>query len=96
MKILRLGEIIHYNEERAYGFIEVKNRTNKYFFHISNLIDNKNTKINIKQKVKFKLVYTDKGFTAQDIQFIKQVECPICKTLNYETNKNCTNNAGSN
>ena len=85
-----LGEIIHYNEERAYGFIEVENDTNHYFFHISNLIDNKNTKINIKQKVKFESVYTDKGFTAKDIQFIKQVECPICKTLNYETNKNCT------
>ena len=40
-----LGEIIHYNEERAYGFIEVENDTNHYFFHISNLIDNKNTKI---------------------------------------------------
>ena len=90
MKSLRLGEIIHYNEERAYGFIEVENDTNHYFFHISNLIDNKNTKINIKQKVKFESVYTDKGFTAKDIQFIKQVECPICKTLNYETNKNCT------
>ena len=30
-----LGEIIHYNEERAYGFIVVENDTNQYFFHIS-------------------------------------------------------------
>ena len=41
-----LGEIIHYNEERAYGFIEVENDTNQYFFHISNLIDK-----NIKNRI---------------------------------------------
>ena len=28
MKSLRLGEIIHYNEERAYGFIEVEQSSN--------------------------------------------------------------------
>ena len=85
-----LGEIIHYNEERAYGFIEVENDTNQYFFHISNLID-KNIKIDLNQKVEFESIYTDKGFVARDIQIIQQIECPICKTLNSETNKNCTN-----
>ena len=58
------GKIEHFNSSKGYGFIKDSNSSEKYFFHISNVV----TQVSEGDKVTFELEKGPKGINATKIQ----------------------------
>jgi cold shock CspA family protein len=78
------GKIKKYIAYRGFGFIEVEDREDDVFFHISNYP--RNMLPIIGQKVEFNLLDTHKGKEANDIQIIQidEVKIPDKQTQNQD------------
>jgi len=62
--IMRIGEIVKYNENKGYGFIEEENSVS-YFFHVTQFP--KGIPPSVGMKIRFKTEQTEKGWQATNI-----------------------------
>lgn len=70
------GKVKWYHPVKGYGFIETEQRgkTTEIFFHISELADYKQAKIELGEEVEFELGDSKKGKKAIKIKKIKKEE----------------------
>ena len=83
------GKIKFFNEDKGFGVI-IDNDKIEYWFHVSK-VKNKPDTIKNNDEVEFESFDTEKGQNAKNIIFIIKIKCPVCGTINEESEKNCTN-----
>lgn len=67
------GVVKWFNNKKGYGFIEQDGKED-IFIHYSNIEKNGYKTLEAGQKVEYELVKTDKGYQAQNIKPIKELQ----------------------